>query len=195
MIEQITGRIIAASGRYVTVLVNGLGLQVGTPRPQELSTSDITLYTHFHWSQDRGPALYGFGTQLERQTFLLLIDCHKIGPQIALNILSQVDATTLLDLCATSQERQLAELNGIGPKKAEQLVRELHDRASELLALSPKATTGSSSHLRDVSEALKSLGYSPQEISEAMRFAQANAAVQTFDVVMRSALGYLAKIG
>jgi holliday junction DNA helicase RuvA len=194
MIEQVSGRIIATSGRHITIAVNGLGLLVATPRPQELPSTEFTLYTHFHWSQDRGPAIYGFASQLERQTFLLLIDCHKIGPQIALNILSQVDALALLELCATSQERQLSNLNGIGPKKAEQLVRELHDKAADLLAMSPKPTA-MTSHLRDVSDALKSLGYSPQEISAAMRFAQANAPSQAFDVVMRSALGYLGKTG
>jgi holliday junction DNA helicase RuvA len=199
MIDQAKGCVVTASEKSITVFVAGLGLAFLTPRSQEIEIGkDIHVFAYLHWNQDKGPSLFGFVTELERKVFLMLIDCHKIGPQIALQVLSQLEPVSFLEICATSGERELSKIKGIGPKKAKQLVGELCEKATNLLTMSGISRTSEiskeSSCLKDVSQALKSLGYSPQEISEAMRAGSSEDGNNvTFDLLMRSSLAYLAK--
>lgn len=157
--------------------------------------AETTLLIHFHWNQDRGPTLYGFADAAERAVFQMIIEVPKIGPSIALQLLSQASASLLLDMISGQQVKALSSLNGIGPKKAEQLVHELKGKASTMAVSLPKSTPGAPTfHAAHVSEALHSLGYSKQEIAQALSFVHESAAeTPSFDVLLRSALSYLAK--
>ncbi|MFC1854436.1 Holliday junction branch migration protein RuvA [Candidatus Dependentiae bacterium] len=198
MIERLTGEIIEVADKHVVISSGGVGFLVIMPKPQEIAVdSQATIFCHLHWNQDRGPSLFGFKDQLERSLFLMLINCHKIGPQIALQILSQTDVRTFVEIISTGQENELSKFSGIGPKKARQLVSELQEKVyglmEELGENDGEASFTGAVHLKDVSEALKSLGYSTQEALQAVKFATKNGA-QSFEQVMRSSLSYLSKV-
>ena len=203
MISLLNGTVYAVQEKSITLLVGGVGYAILTPKPETLILkTEIALSIYMHWNADRGPTLYGFTQELDRTLFLMIIDCQKIGPSIGLQILSQLDAVTCLEIIAAQNSKVLANLHGLGPKKAEQIVQELKDKAAKLLtsgliALSETENrqSGSSRALPEVSEALLSLGYSKQEISQTLSYlAQNNTAQQnSFDQLLRSGLSYLSK--
>ena len=56
--------------------------------------AELLAYTHV---TDSSLSLYGFYTEEEREIFLKLIGISGIGPKIALNILSGIEASDLED--------------------------------------------------------------------------------------------------
>ena len=63
----------------------------------------------------------------------MIIDCPKIGPGIAINILSQISAGQFLEIISSHNEEALSSINGIGPKKAEQIIVTLKSKVAKLL--------------------------------------------------------------
>lgn len=197
MIDYLAGTVKSLREKSVTVLVNGLGLSVNVPRATEyVQNQAVELYTYLHWNPEQGFTLIGFATELERTVFLMIIDCPKIGPSIGLNILAQVGAGEFLKLISSQDEKGLSALNGIGPKKAEQLIVELKHKVSKLLASGTVSVEEQQSFVEwhNVSAVLSSLNYSKPEVAKAMTFlaAKYNGQNCSLDQLIRSALAYLA---
>src|SRR2546430_20832 len=98
MITFLEGKLVEALPTQVTVAVHGVGYEVLIP----LSSYDklpppggaVKLLTHLAVRED-AHVLYGFMTAAERELFRLLINTVSgIGPKIALNILSGMNATS-----------------------------------------------------------------------------------------------------
>lgn len=196
MIDYLAGVIKGVREKSITVLINGLGLSVLVPKASGYTNGQaVELHTYLHWNQENGFSLIGFPTELERKVFLMIIDCPKIGPSIALNILSQISAGEFLKLVSAQNEKGLSSLNGIGPKKAEQLIMELKHKVTKLLASGdvPAEEQQSFVEWHNVSEVLTSLNYSKPEIGKAMSYLAAKYDGQsyTLDQLIRSALAYL----
>lgn len=69
-----------------------------------------------HWNQDQGPTLFGFQSQIEKQTFMMIISCSGIGPKMALSILEQTSAGSFLEMIVENDVKALSNLKGIGAK-------------------------------------------------------------------------------
>ena len=127
--------------------------------------------------------------------FLMLIGCSKIGPSIALTILSKFSAGQFLEIIAAQNEKQLSSINGIGAKKAEHIIVQLKHKVQKLLASGEiKAETQESFvQWQNVSDVLTSLNYSKQEVSKAMLYLTEKYSGQNYnlDTLIRSALTYL----
>ena len=202
MITYLKGIVHSTGEKSIILLVNDVGYNLLTPKPEIFPhTTKAELFIYSHWNTDRGTTLYGFASELDKTVFLMIIDCQKIGPSIGLQILSQLDALTFLEVIAAQNSKALSSLHGIGPKKAEGIVLELKNKATKLLASGTISTTsidgknsGASRALPEVSEALLSLGYSKQEISQTLSFlAQNNGAGNSFDQLLRMGLSYISK--
>lgn len=198
MIDFLSGTIKQVTDKTVTLLVSGLGFSCNVPQAQKLKTnSKAELYTYLHWNQEKGPSLYGFHTELERTTFLLIIDCPKIGPSIALSILSQIEAPQFLEIITSQNEAALNAINGIGAKKAEQLVMQLKHKVSKLISTGAVQADTQQDFVQwqNVSDVLTSLNYSKQEITGAMKYLGEQYRDQNYslDQLIRAALGYLSK--
>lgn len=197
MIDYLTGPVKSIREKSVTVVVGGLGLSVLVPRVAEyVQSQTVELYTYLHWNAEHGFSLIGFATELERTVFLMIIDCPKIGPSIGLNILAQVGAGEFLKLISAQDEKGLSALNGIGPKKAEQLIVELKHKVSKLLTSGtvPVEEQQNFVEWHNVSAVLSSLNYSKPEVTKAMTYLAAKYQGQncSLDQLIRSALAYLA---
>jgi Holliday junction DNA helicase RuvA len=196
VLERITGTVVAVADRAIVVSTGGLGISIFSPRPAALTLkSEITLFTHMAWSQDKGPALYGFLSEHEREIFCMIISCPKIGPSIGLQILSQTTASQFINMVSRADVKGLSSLNGLGAKKASQIVNDLQERCAQLAAAGvvegDEQSTGS---FGEVLLALESLGYSRQEATDALKHAgDLCDGSSPFDKVMRAALGYLTK--
>ncbi|MFT5442839.1 MAG: Holliday junction DNA helicase RuvA [Myxococcota bacterium] len=80
--------------------------------------------------------LYGFGTAREREIFELLLKANRIGPKLALTILSGIEPERILGGLRDGDIKLLTSAPGVGKKMAERMVVELRERAGEIAAAS-----------------------------------------------------------
>lgn len=173
MIEYITGKLSLKQPHRVVVDSLGAGIELMVP----FSTSkdlpsvgqDVKLLCHLNWRKDDGPQLIGFLTSDERQVFKSLIGVNKVGPKLALNIMSTTTPEALATMILTEDHKKLRTLKGIGPKLASRIVVELKDEIVKLGIgsedMSEIIGAGTTiPHEEDVREALTNLGYTTKEI-------------------------------
>ena len=111
MIEKVQGKVVKIETKFLVIQVAGLGLKFFVARPEEFELGkEVFLETCMMWNQDKGPSLFGFNTDHEKELFLMLIECPKIGPQTAMQILCQLSAENLLN----SHSGDLRRLSPIG---------------------------------------------------------------------------------
>lgn len=194
MIDSIECVVTKSTDKEVVAKIGPVNLSIKTPNPESITKNEpVSLFTYIHWNQERGPSIFGFSREIDREIFLLLISCSKIGPSIALQILSQFSSETFIRLVQENNDRELSKANGIGPKKALQIVRELSDKILEISSKSSVEVGSSSSNASQLKEALASLGYSRQEISSALDFVRSSEKdkASSFEEALRVSLGFL----
>ena len=193
MIERLHGPVVAAQDKMITVMAGGIGFGVHVPQVAAFALNELaTVYTYLHWNAEKGQTLFGFSDEMSRHVFLLLISCQKIGPAIALAILRQRDAALVVQDILAGNSAGLSSCQGIGTKKAEQIIYELKDKVADLAAFVPEASAGKQLH--HMQEALLSLSYSHHEAAQAVRYVAhlyKNEAAPDFNGMLRSALAYL----
>ena len=197
MIDYVIGQIKKVEETSLTILVNGLGLAFQIPHTQNLKEGDsVELYSYLHWNSENGPSLFAFRTKLEREVFLMIIECSKIGPKIALSILSQMPPEEFLEVISSADEKKLSSINGIGLKKAEQIIIQLKHKVAKLIT-SGKIKIEEKHNFaqwQNLSEALISLGYNRQEINQAIvHLRKEKTQNVSFDQLLRRSLSFLSK--
>ncbi len=196
MLTYITGTVKDVKEKSVVLEIGNFGLALHVPQAQKLTKdTQATLHTYLHWNQENGPSLYGFQTLLERQVFLMIIDCPKIGPSIGLSVLSCLTAGQFLECITTQDEKQLSKVNGIGAKKAEQLIVQLKHKVQKLISSGGVVVESQENfvHWQNVSEVLNSLNYSKSEVNKALHYLGEKYRDQngSLDQLIRSALSFL----
>src|ERR1700733_5196427 len=196
MITFLHGKLVEALPTQAIVEVHGVGYEVLIPLssfdklPQP--GQDVKLLTQLVIRED-AHTLYGFMTGAERELFRMLVNTVSgIGPKIALNILSGMNAVTFRGAVAGGDVKALSQISGVGKKTAERIVVELRDKigaagaleaASAKLALSPD-----DQKINDAVLALMALGFKQIEAHDTVRAAQAmlGAAATVEDLVRAS---------
>jgi Holliday junction DNA helicase RuvA len=111
----------------------------------------------------------------ERSCFEALLGAHGVGPALALAILSVHAPNELRRAVAADDADALCLVPGVGKKTAARLLIDLKTRLDvpeiDLTAVNGAGTahTSASSVMADVRDALAGLGYSGDEIREAVR--------------------------
>lgn len=181
MIAFLRGKLVDALPTQVTVDVQGVGYEVMIPLSSydKLPTPghDVQLLTHLAVRED-AHVLYGFVTAVERDLFRLLIHTVSgIGPKIALNILSGMNAVALRGAVAAGDIKALSQISGVGRKTAERIVVELRDKIGPAgvweASSAQRALSEADQKLNDTVLALLALGFKQTEAHEAARAAQA----------------------
>ena len=134
------------------------------------------LYTYLNVGEDIFE-LYGFATQNELNSFKLLLGVSGVGPRAALSILSAGTPESLAMAIVTGDEKTLTAAQGVGKKIAQRIILELKDKMSNETAASLDFSGGKgasapavfSNKATDAAQALAVLGYSSQEVSQALR--------------------------
>ena len=134
------------------------------------------LYTYLNVGEDIFE-LYGFATQNELNSFKLLLGVSGVGPNAALSILSAGTPESLAMAIVTGDEKTLTAAQGVGKKIAQRIILELKDKMSNETAASLDFSGGKgasapavfSNKATDAAQALAVLGYSSQEVSQALR--------------------------
>ena len=139
MISSISGVITHIFELKVVILQAGIGFEMFCPSANQLKLNSlITLQTYLHWSQECGPSLYAFENMLQKDLFLMLIDCQGIGPKLGISILQQTQPEQLLQMISQDNAVGLSQIKGLGAKKAEVLCLHLKDKAPKLLLQHPQ---------------------------------------------------------
>ena len=132
------------------------------------------LYTYLHIREDL-MELYGFATENEKNCFQMLIGVSGVGPKAALSILSATTPEGLATSIITGNEKALTVAQGIGKKIAQRIILELKDKLAkgQLPAEEAYGGTGVTVIPQDTASeaaaALAVLGYSPAEVSMALK--------------------------
>lgn len=192
MISHIYGEIAHQGESFVVIDVEGIGYQVNVTQPALAELGDrkekVKLYTHLHVRED-ALMLYGFTSASELEMFKLLISVTRVGPQIALNILSQIRIEELAAAIINEDEKVLTRISGVGPKNAKRLILELRDKMKK--KMEGVVLAGVSSANYDAVSALVSLGFTQREAKEAVDAVAAGLKEPTVQALVKAALARL----
>jgi len=192
MIAYLYGEPVLTGDRWVVLDVNGIGYRVFVPQPgvQEIAgvSGRVKLFTHMAVRED-AITLYGFLHASERELFSILIGVSGIGPQTALNILSQITIGDFALAILTEDEKSLERISGIGSKSAKRLILELRDKMKKVRDTMPPAGAGKGDHtVNDAASALISLGFSEKASYEAVTSAAAGLTEPAVQTLIKAAL-------
>ena len=195
MIAHLRGRVLRKEPQEVVVDVAGVGYRVTIP----VSTfyrlgdegSEVSLLTHTHVREDV-LALFGFLTAGEQDLFEKLISVAGVGPKLAINVLSGIEAPDLVAALKASDVARLVRIPGVGKKTAERLVLELKDKMPALLpAPGAVAAAPPASPREDLVSALVHLGYSRPEAERGVERALKEDGGGRFEDLLRRTLRIL----
>lgn len=151
------------------------------------------LYTHFHISLSQDViALYGFETKEERAMFRRLIGVTRVGPKLALSVLSTLSVQDITLAILTENAAAFDKVSGMGRKTAARVLLELKEKVSaDDSAAVPSGASNNAGSMDIRSEAiaaLVSLGY------DGVSAGRAVAAVEDCDRVEDMITGALREI-
>lgn len=151
------------------------------------------LYTHFHISLSQDVmALYGFETKEERAMFRRLIGVTRVGPKLALSVLSTLSVQDITLAILTENAAAFDKVSGMGRKTAARVLLELKEKVSaDDSAAVPSGASNNAGSMDIRSEAiaaLVSLGY------DGISAGRAVAAVEDCDRVEDMITGALREI-
>src|SRR5574341_1643321 len=110
MISHISGEIAHLGDGFVVIDVGGIGYQVNVTKPvlHDLANKKekVKLHTYLNVRED-ALTLYGFTAASDLEMFKLLISVTRVGPQIALSILSQIKIEELAGAILYEDEKVL----------------------------------------------------------------------------------------
>ena len=115
MIAFLTGRLAFKAPTHLTLDVQGVGYEVHIPLSTYYALPNLdevtALNIHTHLRED-AIQLFGFLSQSEKESFLLLTSVSGIGPKLALSVLSSLPITDLVHAIQTEDVEKLATVPG-----------------------------------------------------------------------------------
>ena len=195
MIAYLKGTILQKTPSQVTIDIGGVGYCAAIPLSTYFKLGEIgdpvELFIHTHLT-DNALSLYGFMTKDERDLFLKLIGISGIGPKLAMNVLSGIEAVELVDAIKKSDVARISLIPGIGKKTALRITMELQDKIEKKEKL--LAVRGSKER-EDLISALLNLGFRRKEVErivdETIRAMGSDAEIEK---LLRECLKRMAKV-
>jgi holliday junction DNA helicase RuvA len=191
--DYLSGRLTERGADEVVVDVGGVGYQLFVsgqtlgrlPAPVlHGEPPAITLFVH-DLTRDERTILYGFASREERALFLKLLTVSRVGPGIALSLLSAMEPGALAAAVESGDHRSLARIRGVGQRLAERLVVELKGRLPDIAPLPGRVTDQRAA----VAAALVALGFGrPQALQAADRACTAGGANAALEALVKQAL-------
>jgi Holliday junction DNA helicase RuvA len=165
-------------------------VQVTQPALQLLAhtTEPVRLFTYMAVRED-AITLYGFMHLSELEMFRILIGVSGIGPQIAMNLLSQIGIEDFVMAILNEDEKALTRISGIGTKSAKRLILELRDKMKKVSETMVAGDVGRVSPVvHDAVSALVSLGFLEKESRDAVNAAALVMKTPTVQELIKAAL-------
>jgi Holliday junction DNA helicase RuvA len=173
MIARLEGVLAEKSPEGVVLDVHGVGYELRVPLSTFFELPDegkiVRLRVHTHVREDAF-LLFGFGTELERALFRLLLGASGVGPKLALAILSGLPVDRLVAALRAGDLATLVGIPGVGKKTAERMIVELRDRVTALDAVAAEPASAPHDDVAAAAEsALVNLGYPKAHAEKAVR--------------------------
>ena len=205
MIVQLTGTLAESTPSRIVLDVSGVGFELGVSSTTaaalpHVGEAGVTVLVRMVVRED-AMELYGFATRDERALFDQLRAIAGVGPKLALSVLSTFSPAQLAQVVSAQDAARMAQVPGVGRKKASRLLVELSDvfsKNAELRGLvgltepaggtlsgAQGATSGGVES--EATEALLSMGFTSQEAELALD-GHAEAGAATIEQVLAYAL-------
>ena len=175
MIARLIGTVVTKAVDHIVLDVRDVGYRVFIPLstyydlPEIDASVSILIYTYVREDTFQ---LFGFLTIDERDLFDALLRVTKVGPKLALAMLSGMSAGDLQQAIIEGDVQRLSAVPGVGRKTAERIILELREK---LAKSKPELGDGlrprghAQEVVADAVMALQNLGY-PRVVAErAMR--------------------------
>ncbi len=201
MIARLTGMLLSKSPQWVVVDAGGVGYQVFIPLstfyqlPDEMETVSLHVYTHVREDMLQ---LFGFKTELEKETFMHLISVSGIGPKLALNILSGIGLEDLLGAIVAADPERIAAIPGVGKKTSQRITLELREKVTQIsqeIGVQPKERleVRHKEIFDDALSALNNLGYHIKSARQALEHVLRRDGDIDLETLLKEALRSLAQ--
>jgi Holliday junction DNA helicase RuvA len=172
MIYRLRGTLVEKDTEGVVIDAGGVGYgaaaSLATLRALPSLGEECVIHTRMVVRED-AMLLFGFATREERMAFDVLTAVSKVGPKLALSILSSMSPREISEAVARGDIVKLASVPGLGRKTAERLVLEL--KGKSLAAFDPEpavAGGGGGGPYIEARDALTALGYRLEEAEKAL---------------------------
>lgn len=137
MYALLNGYLLSKNTSWVIVECQGVGYEVNisnlTYKALPNLGEPVLLYTWLRITED-AHQLYGFAHPAEKRLFLEIIKVNRVGPSIALAILSTFDFNQLINIVKMKDVKLMTTVPGVGKASAERLILELNNKMEALLA-------------------------------------------------------------
>ena len=167
MFEYIKGCVTFLGEDYLVLENKGIGYRIYTSKNSIAKVSntkdEIKVFTYLNLSED-GIYLYGFYDYEELNMFKMLLLVSKIGPKMALGLLSSLTVNDIKSAIFNNNPDLLSRAPGIGKKTAGRIILELKDRIDSI-SIDEVKIGGENRNIDDAVSALLSLGYTRNEIN------------------------------
>ncbi len=171
---------------YAVVDCGGVGyrlsITLATYESLPPAGNEVRLLAHLLHRED-GMELFGFCDARERELFEKLISVTRVGPRLALAILSGAPFERIISAIATGDVETLAAIPKVGKKTAERIVMELRDKF-EL----PTPVPQEDELFAQAVDALVVLGFSRSEATKAVARAVSENPNMQLDEIIKVAL-------
>jgi len=161
MIDFVRGKVMFIYPDSISVDCGHFGIKVFVPLKliSRIGEGDeVFLFTQVIIPPEGTPNIYGFESRDERHLFNLLLKIPKVGSRIAMSLLSHFSAEQIYGIVRAKDVDSLSLVPGLGRKLSERVIFELRSRIK----------AEESSEVREIVEALESLGYSKREVLRAL---------------------------
>jgi Holliday junction DNA helicase RuvA len=178
MISTLSGRVTHIDETSLTLEISGVGFKVSVPRPllAEVHIGQVLSLHTYLVVRETELSLYGFPTMEARNLFVTLLGVDRVGPRLALALLSNLTPAALRAAVLSGQSSVLGKVPGVGSKTAQKIVLHLTDRLSPVegdeSALQLQTSDG------ELLEALIGLGYTVVESQAALQSIPKDAPVE-----------------
>src|SRR5215213_7428555 len=173
MIHRLRGILVEKDTEGVVVDVGGVGYRasasLATLRALPSLGEECVIHTRMVVRED-AMLLFGFAAPEERIAFDALTAVSKVGPKLALAVLSSMSPAEVAEAVARGDVLKLASVPALGRKTAERLVLELKGKNLVVFGSAEPAiaSEGGGGPYMEAREALAGLGYSLEEAEKAL---------------------------
>lgn len=195
MISRLRGTVLEKDAEDATIDVGGVGYRVNFSMlalgklPADGQPVDVRVRTVV---REDAFELFGFLSKPEEDLFQLLTAVTRVGPRLALMVLSGMEVPELVAALSRGEIARLSKIHGVGKKTAERLVLELKDKVKNIhleAVARGTAPTAASGNRSDLVSALLNLGYKQPQAEKAAELATERLGAEaSFQALFREAL-------
>lgn len=169
MIEYLRGRLADLTPAMAVVDCQGVGYGVNISLNTYAAIQgreEVRLWITESIRED-AYQLWGFESRTERELFQLLTSVSGIGAASARMVLSAMTPAELCAIISDGNDKMLRQVKGIGPKAAQRIIVDLHDKIATLDIVPVASTAGQTAPSvnmevqKEAEAALTMLGFSP----------------------------------